>query len=268
MAVRSVKKGEDVAAEIKQKLPNAKLEVMEVDLSSLASVRRFATEFQAKNLPIHCLLNNAGIMAIPTFTESADGYEIQFASNHIGHFYLTTLLFPIIEKTAASGPVTVVNVSSMGHQFTTKGGIDFENLGNAASYNSFAFYGQSKLANILFTRELQKRIDAKIPNNNIYVSTLHPGVVNTDLAKKSVLPGFLVGMTSWMLTKADDGALTQLYCSFSPEIVEKKLRGQYFVPTAQLATPSAFALDDALAGKLWEWTEKAIAEKGFNVAKL
>ncbi|KAJ3116631.1 hypothetical protein HDU96_009186 [Phlyctochytrium bullatum] len=268
MAVRSVGKGQEVAADIKTRVPSATIDVMELDLASFASVSKFASDFLARNLPIHCLLNNAGIMALPEFKESQDGIELQFASNHCGHFLLTLLLLPRIEETAKRVPVTIVNVSSMGHQFTTRNGIDFEKIADKSSYNSFAFYGQSKLANILFTRELQKRLDKKIPDNKIYVSSLHPGVVNTNLATASVIPTFLANLAGGLITQPDDGALTQLYCSFSPEIVEKNYRGQYFVPTAKLATPSAYALDDALATKLWEWSENIVAQKGFPVAKL
>ncbi|KAJ3101144.1 hypothetical protein HDU97_001610 [Phlyctochytrium planicorne] len=268
MAVRTIKKGQDVADDIKKAVPGAKIDVMELDLANLASVKKFANEYQARGLPIHCLMNNAGIMAIPTFTLSADNIEIQLASNHVGHHYLTSLLLPIIESTSASGPVTIVNLSSMGHMYTTPNGIDFDNINNPKTYNSFAYYGQSKLANILFTKELQRRVDAKNPNNQIYVNCLHPGVVNTDLANKSVIPQFLVSMFSGFVTPVTEGCLTQLYCSFSPEIVEKKFKGEYFVPTAKLAKPSAYGLDDGLAKKLWEWTDSVIAEKGFQEAKL
>ena len=119
-------------------------------------------------------------MAVP-FSLSKDGIELQLASNHVGHWYLTVLLQPIIEATArTSGSSRVVNVSSMGHFMPTKNGIDFDNINNEKAYSPYPNYGQSKLANILFSRALQKRMDA-----NVFVNSLHPGVVKTELAKNA-----------------------------------------------------------------------------------
>jgi NAD(P)-dependent dehydrogenase (short-subunit alcohol dehydrogenase family) len=166
MACRSKSKTDEAIKKMKEDNPTVdlKLTFMECDLASLASVRKFAQEFTSKKLPIHILMNNAGktfatfafisqcllvqtlgIMAIPEFTQSTDGIELQLAANHFGHFYLTSLLLPILKSTAKSLPdgapsVRVVNLSSFGHNFTTANGIEFEDYNNPTSKFSECLY--------------------------------------------------------------------------------------------------------------------------------
>ncbi|KAJ3289428.1 hypothetical protein HDU76_007535 [Blyttiomyces sp. JEL0837] len=234
----------------------------------LASVKKFAKEFSDLKLPIHILMNNAGIMALPTFQLSKDGIELQLASNHLGHFYLTQLLLPIIKETARkdgseTNSIRIVNVSSFGHNFAPAQGIDFDGFNDATKYSPYVAYGQSKLANILFTDELQRRLAADSPTLPIKVNSIHPGGVNTNLTSAAAYA------STWMnfiLSPVEEGSLTQLYAATSPEIDSKGYKGEYFVPVALLGNKSVLAKDEGgvLGKKLWEWSEKVVAEKGFD----
>ncbi|KAJ3104094.1 hypothetical protein HDU97_009543 [Phlyctochytrium planicorne] len=273
MAVRSVKKAEEVVEEAKKKHPNAKLNIsiMEVELSSFASVRKFAEAFTKLKLPLHILMNNAGVMAIDKFTPSKDGIEMQLHANHLGHFYLTTLLLPILEETSKKSDtsVRIVNLSSIGHTFAKSMGVDFEGYNDPEKYSAWPAYGQSKLCNILFTKELQKRLEAK-GYGNIRCNSVHPGGVNTNLASQGThstafMPSWVVGIMSYLMVSPEFGALSQLYAATSPEIDNKKITGVYFVPTCVIGTPSAHATNPELATKLWDFSEKVVKEKGFSL---
>ncbi|PWA51230.1 NAD(P)-binding Rossmann-fold superfamily protein [Artemisia annua] len=156
MAVRNMESGRKVKETILNAFPTAKLDVMELDLSSLASVRKFADEFISSGLPLNILINNAGIMA-PPFTLSKDNIELQFATNHLGHFLLTKLLVETMKRTSHEQNIEgrIVNVSSEAHRFAYKG-MYFDQLNNESSYNPIYAYGQSKLANILHAKELTR----------------------------------------------------------------------------------------------------------------
>ncbi|KAI9354141.1 hypothetical protein DFJ73DRAFT_642221 [Zopfochytrium polystomum] len=262
MACRSQPKTEGVIADIKKTNPAAKVEFMPLDLASLASVKAFADAYIAKNQPIDVLLNNAGVMSPAAgFTLTKDGIEVQMGANHLGHFYLTNLLLPVIEDTARkNGSARVVTVSSELHK--PSGGLDLENVNNPAAYQSLGSYQRSKLANILFTRELQKRVDAK--GANIYVNTLHPGLVQTDLVKTSAFATVLGLVFSVIALTPKRGAISQLYLATSPDVVAGNgIKGQYYNPLAKPGKASAEAQDDKLAAKLWKWSEDTLKEKGF-----
>ncbi|KAM0856631.1 hypothetical protein ACQ4PT_049022 [Festuca glaucescens] len=173
MAARNLAAAESVRQAVLADTPAATLDVMELDLSSMASVRKFAADFNAKGLPLNILVNNAGVMATP-FTLSKDGIEMQFATNHVGHFLLTNLLLETMKKTARESNVEgrIVNVSSEVHRFTYKEGIRFDKINDEAEYGTFGAYGQSKLANILHANELARRF--KGAATTCYVA-LHPG---------------------------------------------------------------------------------------------
>ncbi|KAJ3094539.1 hypothetical protein HDU97_007954 [Phlyctochytrium planicorne] len=267
LACRSKAKADATVALIQKDVPNAKLEVMELDLSDLASIKQFAEDYEKKGYDIDILMNNAGIFATPQYSETKQGIELQFGSNHLGPFYLTMLLLPIIERTAQKvKDVRIVNLSSSAHPFAAKNGIDFENLNKPESYSPFGNYGQSKLANILFTRELQKLLDSK-NITNIYVNSIHPGVVKTNIQKgASMIPDALLPWLPYLgFTNPTFGSLTQLYCATSPEIVAKNYKAQYFIPTAKLSEPNAFGKSAELAEKLWKWSEDTLKEKGFGL---
>ncbi|HDR52125.1 MAG TPA: SDR family NAD(P)-dependent oxidoreductase, partial [Mariniphaga anaerophila] len=169
LASRSKENGEKAKTEILEKVPDGKIEVAQLDLADLESVRRFVKNFQQKHSRLDVLLNNAGIMTTPYFT-TKDGFEGQVGTNHLGHFALTGLLLPVLKKTPKS---RVVNVSSMAHK---QGKMDFNNLlfENGKGYSPMKSYGRSKLANLLFTYELQRFFES---NNIDSISVAaHPGV--------------------------------------------------------------------------------------------
>jgi NAD(P)-dependent dehydrogenase (short-subunit alcohol dehydrogenase family) len=174
LACRSLEKGEKAKAEILQQFPKGTIDVAELDLADLESVHRFAKNFQKNYSRLDVLLNNAGIMTTPYFT-TQDGFEGQMGTNHLGHFALTGLLFPVLKKTSKS---RVVNVSSVAHK---QGKMDFNNLlfDNGKGYSPMKAYGRSKLANLLFTYELQRFFEAH-KTDSISVAA-HPGVSRTDL---------------------------------------------------------------------------------------
>jgi len=258
MACRSKEKALPEVEEIKKITKNDKVEFMKLDLNSLEAVRGFSEEFISKNLPLHMLINNAGIM-YPPFQLSADGIESQFATNHVGHFYLTMLLLPVLES---SQPSRIVNVSSILHSKTYPVGIQFDKINDKDAYDSSLAYGQSKLCNVLFTKELARRLEGK----RIYVLSLHPGYVATDLQRNLYDWGFfwrMLGKLGYALValSPEKGALTQLYAATSPEIEEKNYRGEYFVPIAKRETPSEFSRNPELAKKLWSFTEDLLKQK-------
>ncbi|KAJ3214643.1 hypothetical protein HDU67_001403 [Dinochytrium kinnereticum] len=271
LACRSVKKAQDAVDKLKADNPavSLNLTVMELELSSLASVWKFATEFKKMRLPLHILMNNAGVMAIHKFTLSTDGIEMQLAANHFGHFYLTTLLSPIMEETSKSSETScrIVNLSSLGHTLAKPMGIDFEGCNLEANYVPWAGYGQSKLANILLSKELHRRF-AERGLGNIKANAVHPGGVRTNLAIQSesqYTPSWLINLIWYGMATPEFGSLTQLYAATSPEIDEKGIGGEYLVPTAIVGESSALANDADLAKKLWTWSEKVIEEKGFSL---
>ena len=176
LACRSLEKGHDAAQRIQAEVPNARLEPMVLDLSHLKSVRAFAETFKASHDHLNMLVNNAGIMWVP-YGKTEDGFEQHFGTNHLGHFALTGLLLDRLLKAPGS---RVVTVSSMGHR---SGNMDFDNLmyEGGIGYQRQRAYGRSKLANLLFTFELQRRFDAM--QANAMATAAHPGGSNTNLAR-------------------------------------------------------------------------------------
>ncbi|CAG8742616.1 25362_t:CDS:10, partial [Dentiscutata erythropus] len=261
---RSKDRGESAVELIKEETKNDAVEFLQLDLQSLNSVKVAAETFLARKLPLHILVNNAGIMATP-FATTVDGIQDQFGTNHIGHFVFTLLLLPTIK---ASAPSRIINVSSEAYRLApSPAGIEFEKLNDPKAHTAFQRYNQSKLANILFTLELNKRLSG----TNVYCNCLHPGVIKTELMRGVVadwgswVKPILSVITFFFLTP-DDGALTQLYCATSPEIEEKNLRGKYFVPFGKVGEPSAKGKDEELAKKLWDFSENFVKEKlGANI---
>ncbi|PKI54009.1 hypothetical protein CRG98_025620 [Punica granatum] len=159
MAVRNMETGREVKEAILKELPSAKLDTMQLDLSSMASVRKFASDYVSSGLALNLLINNAGVMATP-FMLSQDNIELQFATNHLGHFLLTNLLLETMRKTSVESnrEGRIVNLSSEAHRFTYREGIRFDKINSEPEYNSIQAYGQSKLANILHAKELAKQL--------------------------------------------------------------------------------------------------------------
>lgn len=208
----------------------------------------------ARYSQLHVLLNNAGVMNCP-FGLSKDGIETQFATNHVAHFYLTMLLLPILEKSA---PSRVINVSSIGHRIMPFWSLDLENISNPKKYNKYLHYGKSKACNILFTRELAKRLEAK-GVKNVYVNCNHPGGISTDLYRHTA--AWTTTILNLFLSTPADGALTQLYLATSPEVEEKDVRGQYYVPFGVPDKPRGVAAAEDQPAILWEFTENLLREK-------
>jgi len=222
LACRNMDKAQVAVATIQVGMPEAQVEIMQLDLASQTSVHRFADEFKAKYDRLDVLLNNAGIMAVP-YATTEDGFESQFGTNHLGHFALTGLLIDLLLKTPGS---RVVNVSSGGHRFGT---MEFDDLmfEDGQGYSSVRAYGRSKLANILFTNELQRRYEA-IGADAISVAA-HPGLSSTNLAQhlndnwymKPIMK--LEPLTS---QSAAMGALPMIRAAVDPDVQG----GQYYGP--------------------------------------
>ncbi|KAI8380283.1 hypothetical protein BD560DRAFT_387685 [Blakeslea trispora] len=256
LACRNEKKTLEVIDQIKSETGNDKVEFIQLDLLRLSAVKEFADKFLAKYDQLNILMNNAGVMMCP-FGLSEDGIETQFATNHVAHHYLTMLLLPTLEK---SQPSRVVTVSSMGHRFPFKR-LDLESISDPKKYNKVVHYGKTKASNILFTRELSKRLEAK-GIKNLYVNCNHPGVVKTDLYRHfDGIQGLLKPAFNLFLTSPEDGALTQLYLATSPEVEQKDIKGSYYVPFADQSKPYGVAASEDAPLELWEFTEKLIKEK-------
>jgi NAD(P)-dependent dehydrogenase (short-subunit alcohol dehydrogenase family) len=220
LAVRNIDKGKQAAATIATASPGADVTVQRLDLSSLDSVREAAAELRASHDRIDLLINNAGVMYTPR-SATADGFELQFGTNHLGHFALTGLL---LDRLLATEGSRVVTVSSVGHRIRSR--IDFDDLGFQRRYSRVAAYGRSKLANLLFTYELQRRL-AEAGASTIAVAA-HPGGSNTELVRNSprVLQALNTVFGSLVAQRAAMGALPTLRAATDPTVDG----GQYYGP--------------------------------------
>ncbi|CEP18653.1 hypothetical protein [Parasitella parasitica] len=253
LACRNREKTAKVVGEIKSQTGNQRIEFIPLDLLKLSSVTEFVNQFLARHSELHILMNNAGVMMCP-FGLSEDGIETQFATNHVAHHYLTMLLLPVLEKSA---PSRVINVSSIGHRMPFKA-LNLETISDPSTYNKYIHYGKSKACNILFTRELNKRLQAK-GVDNVYVNANHPGGVKTDLYRHT---SYLINtLLNLVLISPEDGALTQLYLATSPDVQKTPIKGAYYVPFANAAEPRGVAASEDAPLKLWEFTENLLKEK-------
>lgn len=264
LAARTPAKAHAAIADIRRAVPDAPVTFLELDLASLASVQRAAQSFLSQSARLDILLNNAGVMATPPAT-TADGYELQFGTNHVGHALLTKLLLPTLLATAAQpgADVRVVTLSSEGHNLApTPAGVVLDQH-ELRQQSPWRRYGQSKLANILFTRQLARRHPA------ITAVAVHPGVIITGLYQPARDSGPLMraglaafGLLSWpFLPDVPRGTLNQLWacCAARAEVQS----GGYYTPVGRKSAGSAFARDEGLAEKLWEWTEGELERRGF-----
>jgi NAD(P)-dependent dehydrogenase (short-subunit alcohol dehydrogenase family) len=218
LAVRNLEKGKAAADLISRRTPGASVALQELDLTSLESVRAAAEELRSKHDTIDLLINNAGVMMTPKST-TKDGFELQFGTNHLGHFALTGLL---LDRVLAVPGSRVVTVSSTGHRFAR--GIRFDDLQWEHDYSRVGAYGQAKLANLMFTYELQRRL---IGTNTI-AAAAHPGFSNTELGRNTPAPiRRAFDFVAPLLTQnADMGSLPTLRAATDPGV----LGGQYFGP--------------------------------------
>ncbi|WAR59613.1 hypothetical protein PtB15_11B253 [Puccinia triticina] len=273
MASRSRAKAEDAIQKIKAELAAAgaappAVEFLEFDLATIAAGKAAAAAFLAKEDRLDMLINNAGIMATP-YALSADGIELQ-ACNATGHYALTIPLLPVLRKTAEApgSAVRIVNLASIAHRAAASKP-DFSSLEalNRSYSSTWIRYGNSKLANILFNSELQRRLEG----TNIHCLAVHPGVVDTDLfrglGESFPLLRPLLSLKSLfrgtILISPQQGALTQLYAATSPDVARLDLKGKYLVPYAKVETPSLLAQDPdhTLALQFWTLCESLYAAK-------
>ncbi|KAJ7952288.1 short-chain dehydrogenase TIC 32, chloroplastic-like [Quillaja saponaria] len=251
MAVRNVDAGRNVRETILKNNPSGKIDVMELDLSSMTSVRKFAADYNSSGLPLNLLINNAGVMACP-FMLSQDNIELQFATNHLGHFLLTNLLLDTIKKTARECKTEgrIVILSSDAHRYPYREGIRFDKINDESGYGSWTAYGQSKLANVLHANELARRL--KEEGEDITVNSVHPGVIITNLLRHH---GFVHGIANavgkYFLKNVQQGAATQCYVGLHPQV--KAISGEYFMDS-NIAKSTSLANDAELAKKLWEFS--------------
>ena len=255
MACRNLEKAEAAAATITAKAPKGTVEVQRLDLADLASVAAFADAFLAADDRIDILANNAGLMAVDQ-SRTADGFETQFGVNHLGHFALTLELLPLLQAAPAS---RVVSMSSLGHR---RGSMHFDDLMFSRSYSRWGAYYQSKLANLLFTSELQRRLAAA--GSSTIALAAHPGFAHTDLGTEgtSFVNRALGPIYPVFSQSARRGAEPALRAATDPDAVGGQFYGPklLFMGRAVLETPSRAARDTAAAARLWEVSERLTGE--------
>jgi len=256
LACRNIQKAQAAIEKIRKEIPAAPVEAMLLDLASLASVHKFTDTFKTKYDRLDILVNNAGIMWLPP-GKTADGFERHFGTNHLGHFALTGLLIDLLQKTPGA---RVVTVSSVGHR---SGSMDFEDLmfEKTEVYERQKVYGRSKLANLLFTYELQRRLETS--NKDAIAVAAHPGMCKTDLLSKPESPLFfklVMPLAGLVVQSAAMGALPILRAAVDPEA----RGGEYYGPDGKnesrgypvivQSNQASHNMEDA--ARLWEVSEK------------
>ncbi len=253
MAVRDIEKGKNAVNEIYKTYNDANIQVMELDLSDLSSVTEFTENFKLKYNKINILINNAGVM-IPPYSKTKDGFELQIGVNHLGHFALTSQLFDLIKTTDHS---RIVNVSSIAHK---QGVIDFNDINSEKKYKKMKAYGQSKLANLLFTYELNRRI--KKADYSVLSVAAHPGWTHTNLSRHI---GFKDFISPIFAQKQYMGALPALYAAVAADVKG----GDYYGPGGwreikgypEKVESNELSHDLQTASELWDLSEEMIKMK-------
>jgi len=264
LAVRDVAKGEGVADSIRSSVEGARIEVRELELSVPSSVRAFAKGFLTEHPSLNILVNNAGVMACP-LARTAEGREMQFATNHLGHFLLTCLLAPALR---AGAPSRVVNLSSAGHRFSP---VLFDDIHfESSEYDKWVAYGQAKTANVLFTCGLERRLG----DQGVHALAVHPGVIMTELARhldaddiKQLMEGNPEGEPLRFKTP-ECGAATSTWAASAPEL---EGRGGLYLEDCQIAQLNdsetstsgyrEYAVDPEASERLWQLSEEMLGER-------
>lgn len=265
---RDMAKGESAAGQIRAATGNEKIDVMELDLGSMDSIRAFADAFLARYDRIDLLINNAGVMACP-YGETADGLEMQFGTNHIGHFLMTNLLMPAILAGGESGGGRIVNLSSRGHHLDT---VHFDDLKfEQREYDKWASYGQAKTANVMFSVGLEKRLAEK----GVHALAVHPGGIQTNLGRHLTQED-IAFLRKRMEENAGEGAAfksveagaaTTCYAATAPELEGK---GGVYLEDCHIADVDdtnpicgvrSYAVDPDNAEKLWAISEEIVGQK-------
>jgi NAD(P)-dependent dehydrogenase (short-subunit alcohol dehydrogenase family) len=240
---RNRAKGERVISEIKAVSGNPNVDLMVADLSSQAQLRQMAADFRRKYSRLHVLVNNVGAV-FTGYRRTVDGIEMTWALNHLSYFLLTNLLLDVLQ---ASAPARVVNVSSVAHE---GGKIAFDNLQGEKWYNGWLAYARSKLANILFTRELAKRL----AGTGVTANVLHPGIVASRIAyNNGPLLRCIMTLTRPFTLSVERGAQTSVYLAASPDV--EGVTGKYF-ENCKIVRSSSVSYDEVLAQLLWDVSEK------------
>jgi NAD(P)-dependent dehydrogenase (short-subunit alcohol dehydrogenase family) len=269
LACRDRQRGEAALARLHAESPGIHVELIVLDLASLESVRSVAAAELAQHRPLHLLINNAGVMAPPKRLETSDGFELQFGTNVLGHFALTALLLPALQQAANEQPTSsfarprIVNIASIAHK---RGQLNFDDLQSVRSYSPMGAYQQSKLANLLFTFELDRRLRAA--NSPIMSVAAHPGVAQTNLfqsgdysAVEKTLRNFVGHAIGILLNTDSEGALPTLYAATSANAKDggyygprgfQEMRGHEVGPA--LIAPQAN--DTTAAARLWHISEE------------
>ncbi|MEM0955078.1 MAG: SDR family NAD(P)-dependent oxidoreductase [Pseudomonadota bacterium] len=264
MTARDMIRGEEVAQTIRDSTGNPAVDVLPLDLASLDSVRRCADAYLSQHSDLNVLINNAGIMACPQGV-TEDGFELQFGTNHIGHFLFTNLLAPALLKGA---PARVVNVSSRAHHMA---GVDFDDLDfHYRDYQKWVAYAQSKTANVLFTVALDKRLRGR----DVRVFAVHPGVIETELSRhmldedRQMLAERGKRLGDMRQKSIPAGAATSVYAATAPELEGK---GGIYLEDCRISAINdeenaaegvrSWALDEASAEKLWALSEDLVGQQ-------
>ena len=258
LGVRNPAKGQDALQRLLREAPGASAEVVELDVASLSSVHSFAEGFLRREQALDVLINNAGVMALPKRELTADGFERQFATNHLGHFALTGLLLPALKRSSVA---RVVTVASRAHR---NGTIEGDNLQSERSYDPMGVYANTKLANLLFAYELDRRL--KAAGGSLLSIAAHPGVAKTKVfengpGNEGALKTKLTRIAASFLAQDDAmGAMPLEYAATMPGVKG----GEYIGPDGfgeikgypKVVQPRAKALDEAVARTLWQTSEK------------
>jgi len=251
MTSRNMDKGNAAVADVKATSGNDKVEVLQLDLASFASIRAAAETFLSKHDRLDILVNNAGLMLSERRT-TQEGFEQTFGVNHLGHFLLTDLL---LDRIKASAPARIINLSSAGHAMGNKG-LDFDDLMyETRKYSGFTAYCDTKLANVYFTRSLAKRLEG----TNVVTHAVHPGAIRSNFAVDGDVKGamgFMFALMRPFFPGTKTGAKTSLHCAISADAGTST--GEYWARSKR-KKPAPFALDEAAAERLWTVSEELIA---------
>ncbi|EXJ86935.1 hypothetical protein A1O3_03889 [Capronia epimyces CBS 606.96] len=261
LAARSKAKYDDAMASVREAAPGAKVEFLELDLASFASIKRAADQVIASNDRLDILINNAGVMALPP-AQTVEGYEIQFGTNHMGHALLTKLLLPLLLKTAELSDVRIVNVTSTGYMLAPKGTFLPDQVRTSMSdFHTYVRYGQSKMANVLHGRELARRYP------QILSTSVHPGRVATPLLDHMMTNhSFTTYFQKFFDALAgkltpEMGACNTLWCStWKREDVQN---GGFYTPIGKLDAGEKRSQEVEMAKKLWDWQEEEFRQHGY-----
>lgn len=252
IACRDAAKAEAAVVKLKEANSGCMVSSMSMDLADLASVRDFSAKYLDSGRKLDVLINNAGVMACPEMA-TKDGFELQLGVNHLGHFALTTQLLPLLQNSSSS--TRIINVSSSAHTFGT---MNFDDLMGRKNYQPWVAYGQSKLANVLFTYELARRLPK---DANCTVNALHPGVVDTELARYLLPddPPFwqkpLAGVLKMFVKKPAEGAETSIYLASNASV--EGITAKYW-DNCESKPSSAESYEQEVAKKLWDVSEELI----------